>query len=229
MSTTSLLPYFPSEETLHRINDFKRYLFELGLHPATIASYVTDVRQFHEYLAGMGEVNAMPPTRLHITRYRIHLLELRLKITTVNKKINSLAAYGRFLQEEGILGAPVVHPRRDRIAIATGSEREVEAFTDEEVTRILFHTQQPSFSLRNRLIVEMLLYTGLRVSELCDIRLADVDFLTSTLKVTGKGGKYREIPLKPNLAAVIRDYLHTERKECQGRNKNGSPAISMLR
>ena len=204
---TSLLAHSLSVEILHRLDDFKQYLFELGLHPATIASYVTDVRQFHEYLAGMGEVNAMPPTRLQVTRYRTRLLDQRLKVATMNKKINSLAAYDRYLLEKGVLKSPIVHPRRDRIAIATGSEREVEAFMDEEVTRILFHAQQPSFSLRNRLIVEILLYTGLRVSELCDIQLADVDLLTSTLKVTGKGGKYREIPLKPELAAVIRDYL----------------------
>lgn len=211
MSTVA--PAHPvSDAVQQQIDDFRRYLFELGLHPATITSYATDVRQFHEFLTGMGEGHSTTPTRPHVIRYRTHLLELRLKVATVNKKINSLAAYDRYLNQKGLLTGHVVHPRRDRITVATGSERKVEAFTDEEITRILFHVQQPSCSLRNRLIVEMLLYTGVRVSELCNIQLKDLDLLTHILRVTGKGGTYREIPLRPELVESIQRYLGGERR-----------------
>src|SRR5690606_18615475 len=105
----------------------------------------------------------------------------RLKVATFNKKINSLAAYDRFLNEHGILQGPIIHPRRDRIRIAAGSQREVDTFTDDEVTRILFHVQQRTCPTRNRLVVELLLYTGVRVSELCNIQLTDMDLLTRTL------------------------------------------------
>lgn len=69
--------------------------------------------------------------------------------------------------------------------------------------------------MRNRLIVELLLYTGVRVSELCNIRLGDLDLPTRTLRVTGKGGTYREIPLRPELAESIQRYLQGERKANQ--------------
>ncbi len=203
----------PPKTNNDHLDRFRQYLFEQGLQPATIASYLSDVRQFHGFLARMGESDSYPPTRWHVTRYRSHLLDQRLKVATFNKKINSLAAYNRFLNEQGILHGRIVHPGRDRITIAAGSEREVDAFTDEEVTRILFHVQQPSCSMRNRLIVELLLYTGVRVSELCHIRLVDLDLLTRTLRVTGKGGTYREIPLRPELAESIQHYLREERKE----------------
>ncbi|MGI6558065.1 MAG: tyrosine-type recombinase/integrase [Limnochordia bacterium] len=195
------------------IEDFKQHLETQGLSPATIASYVTDVTQFHDYLDHMGERRQVPPTRFHVTRFRSYLLEQRFQPATINKKINSLAAYDRFLNEHGILQGPIIHPRRDRIRIAAGSQREVDTFTDDEVTRILFHVQQRTCPTRNRLVVELLLYTGVRVSELCNIQLTDMDLLTRTLKVTGKGGTYREIPLRSEVVESIQHYMREERKE----------------
>lgn len=53
----------------------------------------------------------------------------------------------------------------------------------------------------------VMLYTGVRVSELCDIRVRNVDFLTGHLRVTGKGGKVREVPLKPEVVEAVKEYL----------------------
>ncbi|WP_433947729.1 tyrosine-type recombinase/integrase [Brevibacillus agri] len=103
--------------------------------------------------------------------------------------------------------------RKDRIKVAAGSEGEVEVFSEQEVSQLLFFTQDESkVSLRNRLIVWLLLYTGVRVSELCGIQLRDFDYLTNILRVTGKGGKYREIPLRSDLVDLIKDYVRTERQ-----------------
>jgi integrase/recombinase XerD len=57
------------------------------------------------------------------------------------------------------------------------------------------------------MILLLLLYTGLRVSELCDIKLKNIDFLTAQLKVFGKGGKVREVPLKQEVVEAIKEYL----------------------
>jgi len=57
------------------------------------------------------------------------------------------------------------------------------------------------------MILLLLLYTGLRVSELCDIKLKNIDFLTAQLKVFGKGGKVREVPLKLEVVEAINEYL----------------------
>ncbi|WP_279285537.1 tyrosine-type recombinase/integrase [Clostridium sp. C8-1-8] len=55
-------------------------------------------------------------------------------------------------------------------------------------------------SKRNRMIILLLIYTGLRVSELCDIKAKNIDFLTAQLRVFGKGGKVRELPLELDFA-----------------------------
>lgn len=53
----------------------------------------------------------------------------------------------------------------------------------------------------------LLLYTGVRVSELCSIKLKDIDFLNYSIKIYGKGGKFREVPFKFDLADAINEYI----------------------
>ena len=57
------------------------------------------------------------------------------------------------------------------------------------------------------MIVILLLYTGVRVSELCSIKIKDIDFLNYFLKIYGKGEKFREVSLKFDLANAIKDYI----------------------
>lgn len=66
--------------------------------------------------------------------------------------------------------------------------------------------------LRDKVLVQLLLYTGVRVSELVSIRIWDIDFLSHQVKVIGKGCKYREIPLKPELLDTIKKYI-VERRQ----------------
>jgi len=122
------------------------------------------------------------------------------------------------LPEQGLSDERAVTLKRDRIKVAAGSEAEVDVFSEREVSQLLFFAEDRSrCSLRNQLILFLLLYTGVRVSELCCIRLTDVDYLTSSIRVTGKGGKYREIPLRPNVAETIRQYVRSDRQASKHR------------
>lgn len=53
----------------------------------------------------------------------------------------------------------------------------------------------------------LLLYTGVRVSELCSIKIKDIDFLNYSIKIYGKEGKFREVPMKFDLADTIKEYI----------------------
>ncbi|MGX2961648.1 tyrosine-type recombinase/integrase [Peribacillus sp. JNUCC 23] len=107
-----------------------------------------------------------------------------------------------------------MYPRKGRVKIVTGSQKDVAVLTDEQVNHLLFHIQDISqVTQRNELIVMMLLYTGVRVSELCQVRLEDIDFLTNELSVYGKGGKHRQVPLRNDLVENIREYLKGERSQ----------------
>jgi integrase/recombinase XerD len=102
----------------------------------------------------------------------------------------------------------VVENSKDRVKIAYGSEKQVEVFSEKEVDKILFYIQnEDKVSKRNKVIIMLLLYTGVRVSELCSIKIKDIDFLNYSIKIYGKGGKFREVPLKFDLADAVKEYI----------------------
>lgn len=190
---------------------FGQWLFEEGKATKTIDSYVTDVKGFQTYLEEkLTDVEVL--SRFSFIRYKEQLIKESYATATINKKINSLKVYNDFLREEGVLEETFIDLKRDRIKIASGSESQVDALSDDEVERLLFYVENRNkVSQRNKLIVYLLLYTGVRVSELISIKMEDIDFLTSTLTVLGKGSKRREIGLRSDVVQLVKAYLKEER------------------
>ena len=144
--------------------------------------------------------------------YKKELIDRGYAIATINKKINSLQAYNFYLLKQGIVEEQVVFFGKDQVKIASGSQKQVEVLTEEQVNRLLFFIQDRSkVTQRNELIIHLLLYTGVRVSELCNIKIKDIDFITSTFNIFGNGGKHREIPLRSELVEKIKSYIKEER------------------
>lgn len=194
------------------IQSFQNWLFEEGRSTKTIESYVSDIKGFQQFLREKAVDEQQPLSRFSFVRFKEHLMKEEYAIATINKKINSLKVYNDFLRTTGALNELFVLLKRDRIKIAAGSEDEVDALSEEQVEQLLFYVENRNkVSTRNKLIVYVLLYTGVRVSELVSIRLTDIDFLTSHLKVIGKGGKRREIGLKQEVLQLVREYIKGER------------------
>lgn len=206
---------------MNHISAFKQWLMEDGKRPKTIESYCNDVKQFQLYLLEKGREDQPILSRFAFVRYKQHLLDEAFAVATINKKVNSLKVYNDFLQVKGVVTESFIQLRKDRVPIATGSERVVQAMTDEEVERVLFFVQDSKrVSARNRLIVYLLLYTAVRVSELVNIKLADVDSLACTLTVRGKGGKIREIGLRRDVLEGMRTYQSGEREASKFRDSD---------
>ena len=195
------------------VQNFKTALIADGKLPKTVKSYVMDISMFLVWLEEKtGHAFDGQLTRFYITSYKNMLMENDYEVNTINKKINSLASFNQFLVNENLMKQMVVLGRKDKIKIASGSEKEVDVFSDDEIERLLFHLEYQKVTKRNKLIILLLLYTGVRVNELVNIQLKDIDLLTRQLKIYGKGGKYREVPIKQELVEAIQEYLNTERK-----------------
>jgi len=198
---------------MNHLAAFGQWLIEDGKSPKTIESYSNDVKQFQLYLAEKADHETQTISRFSFVRYKQHLLDEDFKVSTINKKVNSLKVFNDFLQVKGIVDENYIQLRKDRVPIATGSERVVNALTDKEVEKVLFYVQDSAkVSKRNSLIVHLLLYTAVRVSELVNIKLTDIDALTFTLMVRGKGGKVREIGIRNDVMELIKEYQVGERK-----------------
>ncbi|MGM0710697.1 site-specific integrase [Brevibacillus parabrevis] len=151
---------------MNPIKEFEQYLVENGIAPKTIESYMGDVKGFCVYLERMGVEQPMHLKRFYVSSYKNHL-ENKYAVATINKKINSLQTFNLFLIDRKLATEQVVTLRKDRIKVAAGSEGEVDVLSELEVNQLLFFVQDRSkVSLRNHLIVWLLLYTGVRVSEL---------------------------------------------------------------
>lgn len=193
------------------IQSFQKWLFAEGKADKTIASYVCDVQGFQCYLEEKLS-DAILLSRFSFVRYKEHLTKEGYAVSTINKKVNSLKVYNDFLRTTGEVSELFIQLKRDRIKIAAGSEGNVEALSDEQVEQLLFYVEnRKKVCTRNKLIVYLLLYTGVRVSELVSIKIADIDFLTSQLTVVGKGGKQREIGLRQDVLRLAREYMKEER------------------
>ncbi|WP_163151588.1 tyrosine-type recombinase/integrase [Anoxybacillus sp. MB8] len=192
------------------LTSFKQWLMEEGKSPKTMESYVGDVAKFHAYLIEKAVDASQPLSRFAFVRYKQYLIDNEYAIATINKKITSLKVYNDFLQKKGIVSDSYIQLKRDRIHIAAGSEHVVTALSDEQVEKLLFYVEEKE-SQRNKLIVYLLLYTGVRVSELVNIKRADIDALARILTVRGKGGKVREITLRQDVLHVMKQYEQGER------------------
>lgn len=193
---------------------FEQWLFEEGRSAKTIESYVGDVRGFQKYLNEKAVNEQQPLSRFSFVRYKQHLLDNQFAISTINKKINSLKVYNDFLQRRGIVNESFIQLKRDNIKVASGSEQVVTALSEKEVEKLLFYLEDDTkVHQRNKLIAYLLLYTGVRVTELVNIKLADIDSLTATLIVHGKGGKVREISLRQDVLQLVKQYQSGERRK----------------
>lgn len=160
---------------------------------------MNDVAGFKEFLQARTK-DEVVLSRFSFVRYKEFLVKKDYAVFTINKKVNSLLDYNQFLHMGGLVKDIFIDLKRDRVPIATGSEQEVQSLIDRQVESLPFYVEDiRKVSLGNKLIVYLLLYIGVSVTELVNIKLKDVDVLTSTVQVVEKGGKHREIGLSSDV------------------------------
>jgi len=202
-----------TEEQLRALEGFRRHLESDGKAARTVESYCGDVRNFLLHVAGQGRESVTEMVRADVTGFVAGLSGRGFRPATVNKAVSSLSCFEQYLKEARLLPdtARLVEPRRDRVRLAAGSEGEVNVLGQKKVDALLAHVADRNCSQRDALAIHLLLYTGVRVSELVGIRLADLDLAAGLLTVRGKGGKLREVPLRRDTVEAITGYLRGER------------------
>ena len=192
------------------VEKFKQWLIEDGKATSTVSSYINDVNKFNEYLKEREVDRDVLLNRFYFTTYVKYLKGQGAAINTINKKITSLKVYNEWLLSNGIVDGTYISIKRDKVKVASGSEDEVSVLNDKEVERFLFALEKEND--REKALGYILLYTGLRVSEVINIELHDIDHLSAQLRVRGKGGKVREVPLRLDVLEIVQAYRDGERK-----------------
>jgi site-specific recombinase XerD len=202
MGTT--LPHPVFEDALER---FLWVLEGRSRSPHTLTAYAGDLSGFFAWLGAQRPPVASPlaVTRRHVDTYLGHLSRQQLSGVTRARKLAAIRAFFRYLEGDGELPASpangVETPRK---------ERKVPVYlTRSEYSRVLAEAAAApeEYAARDFAIFMVFLQTGIRVSELCELRVGDVDLKARTIRVRGKGQAERVIELERKGTEALRRWL----------------------
>ncbi|TNJ43560.1 tyrosine-type recombinase/integrase [Tamlana fucoidanivorans] len=181
-------------------------LLEKNYSRLTVVAYENDLNEFLEFMQNEYEVNGLE--EIHYTQIRswiVLLVEKGLVNRSINRKISSLNSYYKFLLKTGDIK---VNPLSKHKALKT-SKKVQTPFSEHEIETVLevLNSRNDFESVRNLTIIELFYSTGIRRTELVELKMSSFDLNNKTLKVLGKRNKERLIPLLNTVVENIRKYL----------------------
>ena len=183
----------------------------------TCTAYRIDMEQFIFFLASKN-VSLEQATHRDIRNWLIELMDNGDSKRTVNRKISTLKAFYRFMLRNKCLE---INPM-DKVLVPKQSKKLTNFVPEQDMSKLL---DQLEFTddfegKRDRAILELFYATGMRLSELMQIRKKDLDFYAGTIKVLGKRKKERIVPITPQIINLLRNYIHYLEKEFQNIDYN---------
>ena len=206
---------------LTHLDDFSRTLkIERNYSNNTISSYLSDLKSFDSFLE-KNRINFKELNSKHTKLFFRNLSKKKFSPRTIKRKFSSLSSYFSFLLDRRIIkNNPlngVFTPKIPKIL--------PEILTIEEINNIFLAAESSKneiLSLRDRCILEMLYSSGLRVSEVCELRINNIQFDLDLIRFFGKGSKERIIPLTYYARKWLKKYLSESRKILSSRSKRSS-------
>jgi len=201
------------------IEDFLQHLkLERGLSENSVSSYRRDLAEFTKEMR-VGKATSVTPS--DIRKFVDRLDKAGRKPTTIARKISSLKQFFRYLRDTGAIGENpasfLAAPRIMRYHPHYLSPSEMESILNSVDTAA-------ATGKRDRAILELLYGSGLRVSELINLRISDIEFEAGFIRVLGKGDKERLVPLGDFANKALKVYLEVRDPD----KKSGSPNILFI-
>lgn len=202
---------------MRHFGDFIQYIKYIKHYsPHTVLSYQKDLEQFFSYSGFDAGSDESGVDAQNIREWMVHLMENGNTARTTNRKISALKRYFGYLLKEGIINTNpakrVLTPKMDKRLPVFVSEGHMDNLFDQ----VEFGDDYNGF--RNRVLIETFYNTGMRLSELVNLQIGDVDFSQQTIKVLGKRNKERIIPISPVFYELLQEYITARSKEFPGLN-----------
>ena len=211
------------------LEGFRDFLaLESGHSENTVEAYLRDLQRLAEFAASKGVRDPGQVTRALLRDFVYLLKDLGLSAATIRREVSAVRTYYGFLVGEGRLTTDpsdrLESPRRGRVLPDTLTVRDVEALLAAP------HVDEP-LAWRDRALLELGYGAGLRVSELCGLGATDLLLAENLVRVFGKGGKERLVPIGRSVIGAVSVYLHQlrpdlDRGKTKGRvilNARGQP------
>lgn len=192
------------------LDKYKKYLkTSVSASENTLEAYEHDIKRFLDFLSAEGVTNLKDVdnilVRTYITKLRLgELSEVELGNTTISRNLSSLRSFYYFLIEFlNFDNNPFLHIKQIK------QEKNLPDFLYyNEVEQLLDSIEVKDWiSLRNRLMMEMMYGCGLRVSEITDLTISNINLNERFIRVLGKGSKERIVPFHNGIQTLLKDYL----------------------
>ena len=190
------------------VDQFITYLkHEKRYSPHTVESYQTVLFQFRDFIQQTFELPLLEVKYLHVRNFMVWLMDdLKMSENSVGRKLSTLRSFYKYLLRQEIIR---INPM-SRINAPKVPKR-LPVFVDDAKLDVLLDSGEffdDSFpSVRDKLIIETLFGTGMRLSELLSLKDTDIDFYDGSIKVLGKRNKERIIPIGKPLELQLKDYI----------------------
>lgn len=195
------------------IQSFLDYLkFEKRYSRHTIISYQNDLEQFFSFLS--SQYDGLPLKSINhpvVRSWVVELMEDEIQAKSINRKISALRSFFKYQLKTGAMEkTPMTN------IVAPKISKRLPSFINEQDTKQLIQTLNTATedwkSLNTKMLFVLFYSTGMRLSELINLKESQVDKSKSYIKVLGKGNKERVIPITKDVLAVIEDYSQQKRK-----------------
>jgi len=205
------------KDTDNLVSSFLDHLkFEAMLSNNTISSYKRDLEKFKAFLDKNNVKNFLEISHEQILMF-LESLHENLKESSISRILSSLRTLYKFLVRKGAIKSnpfsQIKNPKKPKELLEILDEREVKNFLDSIPC-------SKKLELRDKAMFELLYSSGLRVSELTNLKLRNIDFDENLMRFIGKGNKERITPVGKVSMHFLKKYLETTRYKIEGESKN---------
>lgn len=189
----------------NKIEEFINYLsVERGLAKNTLLSYQSDLIQYKNFLQKKG-MNSWDKISLDaIITFQYYLKTKGISTSSVARKIAALKSFCKFLRKNEDITVDITQ----NLEVPRTTKKLPSVLTIDEIGKVFdLPEEEKPLLLRNRAMFEVLYGTGVRVSELINIKLEDLNLQVGYILISGKGGKQRIVPLGSTAIESLSPYL----------------------
>jgi integrase/recombinase XerD len=204
------------------LEQFKTYLLkERKMSENSLHAYYRDVLEYNRFLVEKNDGDLKESSNTEIVSFVLKLKNEGKSSATVNRKVASLRAFYNFMIEKEYLTVnPVANIKSPKI-----ERKELEYLTIEEVDKLLSLPDDSLKGKRDRAILEIMYATGIRVSEIIETKVTDINLRMGFITCTGEHGKARIIPMGRPARAAVESYIYDARDKLLKKSNADAEAL----
>ncbi len=207
------------------IDAFEKYILkEKNAAENTVNAYIKDLEHFGEFTRGRGIKDLTDVSNADIVAYLMELKKEDKSRSTVNRKLTSIRTFYRFLMKEGrIRENPAENIKSPRI-----EKKEIEYLSIDDIDKLMSLPDETPKGKRDRAMLELMYATGIRASELIDMKLDDCNMRMGFVKCSGEHSKARIIPIGRPARMAMEEYIYDIRPSLLRGSKSESLFVNYV-